>query len=167
MSLILGIDPGLVSTGWAVVQAQANDLIYIDHGTIKTKSSDDISLRLGILSQKLEETVIKYQLSSAAIEHTFVNNNYKSALMLAMARGALISVPARHGLKVHEYSANVIKKAVVGFGHADKSQVQYMVKIILQNIPKQEIQNDAADALAIAITHANTNDFNTTFAKTI
>ena len=165
MTKIIGIDPGLSKAGWGLIDVRSNNYILLDSGVIKTKSSDHISKRLADLCNNLEEVILKHKPTEAAIEHTFVNKNSKSTLLLATARGALISVPARLNLAVEEYSANMIKKAVVGFGHATKEQVIYMVKTIL-NTPN-DITNDAADALAAAICCANNNKFlqTTAYAK--
>ena len=157
MTKILGIDPGLSRSGWGIIKATGNERLHIAHGVIKTTSQDITSLRLGHLCTSLEDIICTYKPQEVAIEQTFVNNNSKSALLLAMARGALMSIPARYNLIVHEYGANVVKKAVVGFGHADKAQVSYMVKLLLNY--REALANDASDALAIGLCHSNTRQF--------
>ncbi|MBI1327934.1 MAG: crossover junction endodeoxyribonuclease RuvC [Alphaproteobacteria bacterium] len=153
MKRILGIDPGLQRTGWGIVSIQGNALSYIASGVIKTDGTDDVFARLVTIEQELDKVITLHQPTHAAIEETFMNNNAASAIKLGMARGAAALVPARHGLKVAEYAANTVKKSVVGAGHADKAQIQAMVKILLPQAPKSGA--DEADALAIAICHAH------------
>jgi crossover junction endodeoxyribonuclease RuvC len=152
---ILGIDPGLRSTGYGFIhQNSARQLKYIAAGRIKTPDSD-LATRLGVIFQDITQLINHFQPQEAAIEKVFVNVNPHSTLLLGQARGAALSALVTQELKVHEYSALQIKKAVVGKGKAAKTQVQYMVQYLLQlpAIP----QADAADALACAICHANQN----------
>ena len=148
---ILGIDPGLQRTGWGVIDQSGSRLIHIAHGIIKPKTDLPLSARLAIIHRGLEEVMQAHQPQAAAVEETFMNNNARSALALGQARGIALVVPALHGLPVAEYAANQIKKAVTGQGHADKTQMQAMIKILL-NVTAPA---DAADALAVAICHAH------------
>ena len=150
---ILGIDPGLQKTGWGVIERQGSRLSFIASGLIKTNAKHILSARLATLHEGLCDVIKTYQPDSAAMEETFVNKNPASALKLGQARGALLCVPALYGLAVGEYSANKVKKSVVGAGHADKAQMGAMIKILLPACG--QIGEDEADALAVAITHAH------------
>lgn len=150
---ILGIDPGLRNTGWGVIDVRGNHLKYVAHGVIKTDSEQDLAPRLSYLYKKLDDVIQIYSPHEAAVEETFMNNNPASALKLGMARGVVLLAPAEKGLRVGEYSANRVKKAVVGVGHADKSQVAVMVQRLLLGCEK--VTADAADALAVAICHSH------------
>lgn len=160
--LILGIDPGLQKTGWGIIQSIDNRLSYCASGLIKTNAKDILSARLAHLHQGLSEIIKAYQPQAAAIEETFVNKNPQSTLKLGQARGVLIAVPALHGLEVAEYATNKIKKSVVGSGHADKNQMQMMVKTLLPTCG--QVSEDEADALAVAICHAHYGAWNNTLA---
>jgi crossover junction endodeoxyribonuclease RuvC len=151
MTRVLGIDPGLQKTGWGIVEAKGAVLCYIASGTIRTKAKDPLSERLGCIDAKLEQIIAAFRPESCAIEETFVNKNPASALKLGVARGAAFIAPARAGLEVCEYPANLVKKSIVGAGHASKGQIEMMVRTLLpQATPDSE---DAADALAIALCH--------------
>jgi crossover junction endodeoxyribonuclease RuvC len=159
MVKILGIDPGLQRTGWGIVQAQGNSLSYVAHGVIKTDAKAELANRLNTLYQELLNVLQQFLPHEAAVEETFVNQNPASALKLGMARGVVLFTPASFGLKVAEYSANKVKKSVVGSGHAEKHQVALMVALLLPTMPKGVV-DDAADALAVAICHAHHRDLN-------
>ena len=159
MVKILGIDPGLQRTGWGIVQAQGNSLSYVAHGVIKTDAKAELANRLNTLYQELLIVLQQFQPYEAAVEETFVNQNPASALKLGMARGVVLFTPASFGLKVAEYSANKVKKSVVGSGHAEKQQVALMVALLLPTMPKGVV-DDAADALAVAICHAHHRELN-------
>ncbi|MEM6746082.1 MAG: crossover junction endodeoxyribonuclease RuvC [Pseudomonadota bacterium] len=149
---ILGIDPGLRHTGWGLIQSEGSRLRYVACGRIVTAADGPMAQRLSALSDALDALLGEHQPDEAAVEETFVNANPRSALKLGQARGVCLLAPARHGLPVAEYAANQIKKSVVGAGHADKTQMAAMVARLL---PGSRAENaDAADALAIAITHA-------------
>jgi crossover junction endodeoxyribonuclease RuvC len=152
---ILGIDPGLRTTGFGVVDVQGSDLRYVASGTISTQHLDTKALpaRLKVLFDGIGEVVQRYQPSCAAIEIVFVNVNPQSTLLLGQARGALITALVSADLPVAEYTALQMKQAVVGYGRADKSQIQEMVRrlLLLPGLPGP----DAADALGLAITHAH------------
>ena len=153
MVKILGIDPGLNNTGWGVIEYFDNRCVYISSGVIKTSAKEDDSCRLLKIHDGIAEVVKTYQPTKAAIEQTYVNNNFASSLKLAQARGAAILTLATQGLFPAEYQAKTIKKAVVGSGRADKTQMVEMLKFLL---PGSNIANpDAADATAIAICHAH------------
>lgn len=153
MTRILGLDPGLRTTGWGVIESHGNRLIYIAHGTVTSRATDELGQRIRSLYQGLTTIIDQYQPHEAAVEETFVNKNPASTLKLGMARGVVLLAPANAGLAVGEYSANRVKKSVVGVGHADKTQVALMVQRLLSGcVP---VDNDAADALAVAICHAH------------
>jgi crossover junction endodeoxyribonuclease RuvC len=153
VSRVLGLDPGLRVTGWGIIEAQNQKLSYIAHGTVQSSASDDLGERLRQLFRGLEQVIKTYKPSGAAVEETFVNKNASSTLKLGMARGIVLLVPALYNLRIGEYSANHIKKTVVGVGHAEKQQMITMVKYLL---PKcGELSADAADALAVAICHVH------------
>jgi crossover junction endodeoxyribonuclease RuvC len=150
---ILGLDPGLGTTGWGLIQAEGNRLSHIGNGQLKTNSAAPLPERLADLGRQLEALVAELGAHSAAVEEVFVNKNPQSTLKLGQARGVVIMVAARGGLPVSEYAARLVKKAVVGNGNADKVQVHAMVSRLL---PGAKIAGpDAADALAVAITHAH------------
>lgn len=149
---IIGIDPGLQRTGWGVVEASGHSLRHVAHGVLATDPRDGTADRLARIFDGLSEVLRLWLPQTAAVEETFVNSNPASALKLGQARGVALLAPARQGLSVAEYAPTVVKKAVVGTGHADKTQVQAMIKILLQGI---QAPADAADALAVAICHAH------------
>jgi crossover junction endodeoxyribonuclease RuvC len=150
---IIGIDPGLQRTGWGVIDSVGNRLSFVACGTVTSTATEELAGRLVELHDGLAAVVAAHAPDEAAVEHTFVNTNPTSTLKLGQARGIALLVPARAGLSVAEYAPNAVKKAIVGAGHADKDQVQHMVKILL---PKAVWKGaDAADALAIAICHAH------------
>lgn len=151
---ILGIDPGLQKTGWGIIEVNGNALSFLSCGLIKTDSKTMLCERLRTLDENLSIVIKEHAPDEAAIEETFVNKNPTSALKLGQARGVGMVVPARMGLMVGEYSANQVKKSIVGSGHAAKAQMGMMVKTLLPQIPKN-ISEDEADALAVAICHAH------------
>jgi crossover junction endodeoxyribonuclease RuvC len=150
---IIGIDPGLRRCGWGVIESAGNRLTFIAAGTVLPPVKLSLAERLALLHKGLSELIAQYRPDEAAVEETFVNQGARSALQLGQARGVALMTPAHHGLPVGEYAANLIKKSVVGTGHADKLQIQLMVKTLL---PQAQFDGaDAADALAIAICHAH------------
>jgi crossover junction endodeoxyribonuclease RuvC len=150
---ILGLDPGLGTTGWGLIQAEGNRLSHIGNGQLKTNSAAPLPERLADLGRQLETLIADLDAQSAAVEEVFVNKNPQSTLKLGQARGVVIMTAARGGLPVAEYAARLVKKAVVGNGNADKVQVHAMVSRLL---PGAKIAGpDASDALAVAITHAH------------
>jgi crossover junction endodeoxyribonuclease RuvC len=153
LTRIIGLDPGLCNLGWGVVDWDEARLIFVACGTLKTAAAEPMGDRLASLFAGLEEVVKAWGPDEAAVEETFVNGNARSALKLGQARGVAILVPARMGLSVAEYAPNTVKKTVTGTGHADKTQIRAMIGYLL---PKASPGTaDAADALAIAITHAH------------
>jgi crossover junction endodeoxyribonuclease RuvC len=149
---ILGIDPGLRTTGWGVVDTIGSQLVFVASGAIRSDDKAAISTRLRQLHEGLMEVIGQFRPDEAAVEETFVNRDPQSALKLGQARGIALVVPAMAGLIVSEYAANLVKKTVVGSGHAEKAQIAMMVKVLLPKCDNPTA--DAADALAIAITHA-------------
>ncbi len=150
---ILGIDPGLQKTGWGVIERSGSSLKFISSGLIRTNTELMMSERLATLYNGVISVIDEYFPVDVAIEETFVNKNPASALKLGQARGVLLMTPATKGLSVGEYSANKIKKSVVGSGHASKEQVSMMIKMLLPDCGT--ISEDESDALAVAITHAH------------
>jgi crossover junction endodeoxyribonuclease RuvC len=150
---VIGLDPGLLVTGWGVIESAGHHLKYIAHGTVRPPKDLPFSKRLDYLYQKLHEVFSSFAPEEAAVEETFVNSNPASTLKLGMARGVVLLVPAQFGLNVGEYSANRVKKTVVGVGHATKEQVLMMVQRILPASRCEEA--DAADALATAVCHTH------------
>lgn len=149
---ILGIDPGLRHCGWGIVEADGSRLSFVACGALHSNAKLPLSARLRQLHQGLAEIIETHAPDETAVEETFVNRDPQSALKLGQARGIALVVPALADVKVAEYAANVIKKTVVGSGHAQKQQVAAMVRVLL---PKAVLENaDAADALAVAICHA-------------
>ena len=149
---ILGIDPGLRNTGWGLITQDGSKLSFIACGTIKSDEKKSLAERLKQLHDGLSEIVTSYTPDEAAVEETFVNKDARATLKLGHARGIALLVPALAGLSVAEYAPNLVKKTIVGAGHADKDQIHMMVKVLL---PKSDAKTpDAADALAIAMTHA-------------
>ena len=150
---ILGIDPGTRITGYGIIDVEGNRLRHVDNGIIKTRSSDLLSLRLKTIYDGLTAILDEFSPETVSVEQVFLAKNPRAALTLGHARGTTVIAAVNHGLEVHEYSALQVKSAVVGYGHAAKQQVQQMVKALL-NLP-EVAQEDAADALAVAICHAN------------
>jgi crossover junction endodeoxyribonuclease RuvC len=153
---LIGFDPGLRATGWGVIESDAGRLFYVADGVVKTDDDLPLAQRLVQLADGLTQLIRAYDPTEAAIEETFVNKNAVSTLKLGQARGIALLVPARAGIPVAEYLPNLVKKTVVGTGHAAKQQVQMMVRILLPGAVMATA--DAADALAVAICHAHHRD---------
>ncbi len=150
---IIGIDPGLRRTGWGVIESDGVRLSYVASGHITSDSEQELAWRLREIYDGLSGVIGVHRPAEAAVEETFVNENPRATLKLGQARGMALLAPAMKGLRVAEYPPNLIKKTVVGAGHADKKQIQVMVGFLL---PKARFASaDEADALAIAICHAN------------
>lgn len=149
---ILGVDPGSIKSGYGIIDERENELIVIEYGVIRTTPKTSLAYRLLQISNRLQQLIAQFQPQVLAIEDIFFAHNVKSALKLGQSRGAILLTAVQAGLEIAEYSPLEIKQSVVGYGRADKSQVQHMVKVLLhlQEIPKPD---DAADALAIAICH--------------
>jgi crossover junction endodeoxyribonuclease RuvC len=150
---IIGLDPGLRHTGWGVVDVDGNRLRYVAHGRVSSDPTLSLAARLAELFEGLNGIIGRYRPDAAAVEETFVNKNPSSTLKLGQARGAVLLAAATSGLAVAEYPPNLIKKSVVGSGHAQKQQVAMMVRTLLPGAG--EVGEDAADALATAICHAH------------
>jgi len=151
--IVLGIDPGLRHTGWGIIEVNGNKLTHIANGTVHSSTNEILSQRVKEIYTQLNAVIEKYKPNVAAIEEVFVNNNSQSTLKLGQARGVCLLAPAMNNIETIEYSTRIIKKAVVGTGKADKNQIKAMVKMLLCNCALDS--EDSADALAVAICHAN------------
>lgn len=150
---ILGIDPGLRRTGWGVVACEGNRLAYVACGSVETDAKAPLAERLMVIHRGLTQIVAEMRPDEAAVEATFVNRDATATLKLGQARGIAMVVPALAGLPVAEYAPNLIKKTIVGAGHGEKQQIRMMIGVLLPRADPQS--EDAADALAIAVTHAH------------
>ena len=150
---ILGIDPGLRATGYGLIEQRGSSLAFILCGAIKTGAERPLAERLAAIYRALTELIERERPDEAAIEETFVNRDPQSALKLGQARGIALVVPAKAGVPVAEYAPNLVKKSIVGAGHGEKVQVRMMVGVLLPAADPRS--DDAADALAIAVTHAH------------
>ena len=150
---ILGIDPGLRNTGWGVIESDGVRLSYVGSGRIMAATDAALAYRLREIFEELSGVIASFRPREAAVEETFVNDNARATLKLGQARGIALLVPAINGVAVAEYAPNLIKKTVVGAGHADKRQIATMVGFLLPQA--KGVKADEADALAIAICHAN------------
>jgi len=150
---LIGLDPGLRRSGWGVIEVEGSSLIHVASGAVTSDAKASLSDRLSQLFNALTDVISTYRPAEAAVEETFVNKNPASTLKLGQARGVVMLAPAQLGIPVAEYAANLIKKSLVGNGHADKNQIHVMVSHLL---PGVEIDSaDSADALAIAICHGH------------
>jgi crossover junction endodeoxyribonuclease RuvC len=159
---ILGIDPGSRTTGYGMVDSQGNRLRHIDNGIVTTNPQDPLAQRLKAIYDGVTRIIALHQPEVVAVEQIFLARNPQSALILGHARGTAMLAAVNAGLAVHEYTALQVKSAVVGYGRAGKPQVQQMVKALL-NLP-EIAQEDAADALGVAICHAHSRTLNQAFA---
>jgi crossover junction endodeoxyribonuclease RuvC len=151
--IIIGLDPGLACTGWGVIAAEGNRLSHIANGQIRTDAKAPLPARLVALEEALSAVIAAHASAEAACEEVFLNENPQSTLKLGQARGVILLALAKSGLRIGEYAPRLVKKAVVGTGGAEKAQVHAMVQRLL---PAAKIAGaDAADALAVAITHAH------------
>ena len=152
--IILGIDPGLIRTGFGILLIKNDELKLLDYGIVEPNKTDDLSVRLYTISSDIEDLINSFSPTIISIEQTFYGINVKSALLLGQARGAAMICAAKYKIPVFEYSAKKVKQAITGNGNADKTQVQYMVKQIfkLNTLPTPL---DASDAIAIALCHFN------------
>lgn len=149
---ILGIDPGLRNTGWGVIDCAGARLVFVACGSVRSNPASGLAERLRELHEGLSAVIRDHAPDEAAVEETFINRDPQSALKLGQARGVALVVPSLAGLPVAEYAANLIKKTVVGAGHAEKTQIAAMVRLLLPT--SRAGSADAADALAVAICHA-------------
>ncbi len=155
---ILGIDPGMGATGYGVLEERDNRLIPLGYGAIKTKAALPLASRLHQIYTQLQAVMAEYKPQVVAVEEVFLAHNVKSAFKLGQARGAAVLAAANSKLPLYEYSALAVKQAVVGYGRADKHQVQSMIQVLL-NLKEIPEPNDAADALAVAVCHIQTARF--------
>lgn len=159
---LLGLDPGLNRTGWGVIEAEANRLVYVADGIVESDAGQPLAVRLSALYDGILRVIAEFRPEEAAVEETFVNANGQSTLKLGHARGVALLAPAQAGLAVAEYAARLVKKSIVGTGRAEKNQVAHMVRCLL---PGARIAGaDAADALAVAICHAHHRRFQAALA---
>lgn len=152
--IILGIDPGTAITGYGVVEYKGNNFKLLEYGVIRSAKNEVLAVRLNKIFTGINEIIDKYKPEQFAVEELFFNKNVKTALSVGHARGVILLAAHLKGLKVNEYTPLQVKQAVVGYGRAEKKQVQFMVKAIL-NLPDIPKPDDAADALAIAICHGH------------
>lgn len=150
---VLGLDPGLLHTGWGIIDVEGNALRHVAHGVVSPPSSASIALRLTTIFEDVQAVISEHRPDIAAIEETFVNKNPDSTLKLGLARGSALVAAATTGMPVHEYAARLVKKTVVGTGKADKQQIGMMIGILLPGA--KGVAADAADALAVAVCHAH------------
>lgn len=151
--LILGLDPSLTCTGWGIISKSGNRLTHVANGQVKTDPKASLPERLVTLDRELTDVILAHRPDAAAVEEVFVNKNPQSTLKLGQARGVCLLAAARAGLPVSEYATRLVKKAIVGTGGADKTQVQAMLGVLLPGV--KLVSADAADALAVAIAHAH------------
>lgn len=154
---VLGIDPGSRLCGWGLVECQGSQLVHVDNGVIVLDPKQRLESRLGTLLDAIEGVLSRHRPTTVAVEGVFQHRNPRSALVLGHARGVALAAAARAGLEIHEYTPQQVKKAVTGSGRADKAQVQQMVSLRL-SLPETP-QEDAADAVAVAICHAQSLAF--------
>ncbi len=154
--IILGIDPGYGIVGFGVIEKRASGLRTVAYGVIETPKVSRFPVRLKFIGEKIRELISHYKPDAIAVEELFFQNNQKTAIMVAEARGVVLYEAECSGIPLYEYTPMQIKQAVTGYGRADKMQIQQMVKLLLglEKIPRPD---DAADALAVAVTHAQTN----------
>jgi crossover junction endodeoxyribonuclease RuvC len=159
MTLVLGIDPGTATTGFGLVRDHEDGrLELIDYGTIQTSASFEPHWRLSLLFHQINKVLLLHHPDSCAVEKLFFTRNVSTAIAVGQARGVLMLAISEAGLKMAEYTPNEIKQAVTGYGKAGKKQVQEMVRVLLE-LPQIPKPDDAADALAVAITHLNTQKY--------
>ena len=151
--LIIGLDPGLGTTGWGIVAKAGNRLSHVANGQVRTDSSAPLAERLVTLDRELADIILAHRPDSGAVEEVFVNKNPQSTLKLGQARGVCLLALARAGVPVTEYATRLVKKALVGTGAAEKAQVQAMLGVLLPGV--KLAGPDAADALAVAVAHAH------------
>jgi len=156
-SRILGIDPGSRATGYGIIDKIGSNLGFVTCGTIRTGGENKFGDRLLVIYEGLRSVIDQYKPDVAAVEDVFLSQNPQSALKLGHARGVAVLAAMKSGLEVHDYLPRKVKQAVAGYGQADKQQVQHMVRALLEL--SSSPSNDAADALAVAICHANQTAF--------
>lgn len=154
--IVIGLDPGLATTGVGIISVQGSKHTYLYHGAIRTPAKTDLASRLLKISEDLNAIISRYKPTHAAVEKLFFNTNKTSAIDVAQARGVLVLILSTHGIPMGDYTPIQVKSAVCGYGRADKKQVQYMVKKLL-NLSKAPTPDDAADGLALAICHGHSH----------
>ena len=157
--IILGIDPGYGTIGYGVIDKNGSKLTPIDYGVIQTPKDENIAVRLAMIYDALHTLIEKYKPDEVAIEELFFNTNITTGIKVAQARGVILLCAVRECGRLFEYTPLMVKQSLTGNGRADKHQVQYMVKMMLK-LKTEPRPDDAADALAVAICHANTCGFN-------
>lgn len=160
--IILGIDPGLATVGYGVINFENSKSVCADYGVITTPKTDNTPKRLLLIASALEELITKYKPEAVAVEELFFNTNVKTAINVAQARGIILYISLKCGCKLYEYTPLQIKQGLTGYGRADKNQIQQMVKVLL-NLKALPKPDDAADALAVALCHLQTNKFSEMF----
>ena len=154
-NIILGIDPGLNITGWGVIESFDNKEFYLSHGTIKTSKERVLGVRLNLIYDSLLNIIVRFKPKQIAVEKIFANNNPESTLKLGKARGIVFLVAAKHKITISEYSPNTVKKNLVGYGHANKNQIVNMIERVYPKV--KNLNEDSADALAVATCHSMQN----------
>lgn len=160
--IVLGIDPGLATLGWGVLKSDRGRFETVDYGVVLTPKEESLPVRLAMLEEGVNELIDKYHPDEIALEELFFNNNITTGINVAQARGVILLTCVKKCGRLYEYTPLQIKQALTGYGRADKKQMQIMVKTLLRldNIPKPD---DAADALAVALTHCQTSRFSSSF----
>lgn len=160
--VVLGIDPGLATLGWGVLKSDRGRFETVDYGVVLTPKEENLPVRLAMLEEGVNELIDKYHPDEIALEELFFNNNITTGINVAQARGVILLTCVKKCGRLYEYTPLQIKQALTGYGRADKKQMQIMVKTLLRldNIPKPD---DAADALAVALTHCQTSRFSSSF----
>lgn len=160
--VVLGIDPGLATLGWGVLKNDRGRFETIDYGVVLTPKEESLPVRLAMLEEGVNKLIDKYHPNEIALEELFFNNNITTGINVAQARGVILLTCVKKCGRLYEYTPLQIKQALTGYGRADKKQMQIMVKTLLRldNIPKPD---DAADALAVALTHCQTSRFSSSF----
>ncbi|MCS7011723.1 MAG: crossover junction endodeoxyribonuclease RuvC [Anaerolineales bacterium] len=159
MTLVLGIDPGTAATGFGLVRTAADDrLEMVAYGVLQTPAGESAAQRLLLLYQQLNQLLLLHRPQAVAVEKLFFQRNISTAMAVGQARGVVLLAAAQAGLPVFEYTPNEVKQAIAGYGSAQKRQVQEMLRVLL-SLPELPRPDDAADALAVAITHLNTQRF--------
>ena len=160
--VVLGIDPGLATLGWGVLKSDRGRFETVDYGVVLTPKEESLPVRLAMLEEGVNKLIDKYHPDEIALEELFFNNNITTGINVAQARGVILLTCVKKCGRLYEYTPLQIKQALTGYGRADKKQMQIMVKTLLRldNIPKPD---DAADALAVALTHCQTSRFSSSF----
>ena len=160
--IVLGIDPGLATMGWGVLNSERGRYETVDYGVVLTPKNETLPVRLAMLEEGVNKLVAKYKPEEIALEELFFNNNITTGINVAQARGVILLTCVKNCGRLYEYTPFQIKQALTGYGRADKKQMQIMVKTLLRldTIPKPD---DAADALAVALTHSQTSRFSSSF----